>query len=112
MSDSAQRTPQKARNAQSHSSLRADSSVVARRCALGGDQAGFYEARPGYYDTLRTLHHPGAPERPTNHKRILTFDLARNIREWGLRGKWPTPRKSYIWRTVCDCRHAGFLGAD
>jgi NTE family protein len=37
--------------------------------------------RAGYHDAVRTLRHPEALERPTNHEGVLTFDLARDGRE-------------------------------
>jgi NTE family protein len=37
--------------------------------------------RAGYHDAVRTLRHPEARERPTNHEGVFTFDLDRDGRE-------------------------------
>jgi NTE family protein len=37
--------------------------------------------RAGYYDTVRTMRHPGVLDRPTNLEGVFTFDLARDGRE-------------------------------
>jgi NTE family protein len=37
--------------------------------------------RAGYYDAIRTLHHPAVLKRPTNHEGVLTLDLLHDGRE-------------------------------
>ena len=46
--------------------------------------------RAGYHDARRTLRHPEAVERQTNHEGVSTFDLAVDGREYaGMRARRP-----------------------